>query len=316
MNKKIFRTLFVFLLSLSLVSCTQTEIGNAVIKQDIVAHLNTFASVADISNLNVKAQRASGDFIDVDTAFDFSDATGNHSAEMTLTYGKTSGKWEIKNHLFIRANIKTDELVYDYAKMETYIKDNPSIYYAMDYESHFIPENLHFKTATKVSENTARVVYDYSATALNWTFNETYTLIAKYTWPNDWTFTTEDWSFNYSTDWAGTWKIEFHKPDGTLAETINNIVITGEASYSENKTGTYEEKNTLLVDFTRKGKHYRIPATYRNGGTDIVLELGGDEWIIMGFWGVVDANTGALTGYTYYTANGSYESGGVLTRIN
>lgn len=315
MSRMLFKIIISLLFCFSLVSCTPNKIANDVIKQDILSYLNTFGTVSD-GVLEVKAQRLSNNFIDVDTSFVFADSYGTHSAEMTLTYGKTNGKWQIKNHQFIRADIKTNVLIYDFAKMETYIKENPSLYYAMDYESHFIPENLHFRTATKVSDNSARVVYDYSATALNWTFNETYTIIANYVWPNDWTFTTEDWSYNYSSAWAGTWKIEFYNPNGMLAETINNIIITGEVSYSENKAGAHEEKNTLLVDFTRKGKHYSIPATYRHGGTNILLELGGNEWIIMGMWGVIDANTGALTGYTYYTANGSYESGNVLTKVN
>lgn len=315
MSRKFFKIMISLLFCFSLVSCTQNRIADDIIKQDIISFLNTFSFVTD-GILEVKAQRFSNNYIDVDTSFVFADSHGTHSTEMTLTYGKTSGKWLIKNHRLIRADVKTSVLIYDFAGMEAFIKENPTSYFEMDFESHFIPENLHFKSETKISDNAARVVFDYSATALNWTFNETYTLMANYIWPNDWTYVTEDWSYIQTNNWAGTWKIEFHKPDGTLAETINNIVITGELSYTENKAGDYQEKNTLLVDFTRKGKHYSIPAKRQNGGTAIILELGGSEWIILGIMGVIDDKTGAVTGYVYYTANTWYESGNVLTKVN
>ena len=302
------------MLSLMLVSCTSTTtIKDETLKADIIAYLKDYSDVEEVTALNVKSQKSVKGEMVVETSFDFSNTDASFSAQMLLTYDKDNGIWKVANHAFTLLSTNTTNI--DKVAVAAFIAKNPSFYFVSDIEAYFQSKYLVLDSMTKNSSTSTTLVYKYVVQSLNWTFNETYTVEANFSYPDVWQYTMKDWSYVDSSAWAGTWQIKFYKADGTLAETINNIVITGEASISEDMSGKYLKNNTLMVKFTRKGKNYNIPATLHNGSNGIELDLYGVEWILLGIHGVIDSATGDVTGYKYYTDNTWYISNNVLTKI-
>ena len=300
-------------LSIMLISCTSTAtFKEETIKNDILSYLKNFSDVQEVTTLNVKSQKSVKGETVVETAFDFSNKDATFSAEMTLAYGKVDGKWKVVDHTFNLVSTNTTNV--DTDVVAAFIAKNPSFYFVSDVESYFLPEYLNLDSTAKNSSTSTTMVYKYSIKKFNWTFNETYTVEANFSYPNVWQYTIKDWSYVDSSEWAGTWQIKFYNTDGTLAETINNIVITGVASISDDMSDNRIEKDTLLAKFTRKGKNYSIPARLHNGSNGIELILDGN-WLLMGIHYTIDSTSGDAIGFEYYTADALHVKGGILTKI-
>ena len=302
-----------FMLSLMLFACTTIKkFEDETIKSDIISYLKKYSEVQEVTALDVKSQKSVNGKTIVETAFDFSNKDASFSSEMTLTYDKVDGKWIVINHALNL--VSTNTVNVDTDAVEEFIANNPSLYFVDSGESVFLPEYLSLDSTIKNSSTSTTLIYKYSIQKLNWTFNEIYTVEANFSYPNVWQYKIKDWSYVDSSEWAGTWQIKFYNTDGTLAETINNIVITGEALISNDKSDNPVETNTLLAKFTRKGKNYNIPASLHNGSNGIELIVDGN-WLLMGIHYKFDNISGDVIGFEYYAAENRHTVGGTLTRI-
>jgi hypothetical protein len=318
MIKKGIKVFVIGLLGLMLVSCTTTSIKDETLKADILSYLEDYSDVKEVSSLTVKSQKSVDGEQVVETSFDFSNTDADFSAEMTLTYDKVGDEWEVVNHAF---NLLSTNTIHDIDTNSTsiinFITRNQLTFFYERSLNILQPEYLSLDSATKNSPNSTTLVYKYSINKLNWSYNEILTIQADYSYPTGWHYTLKEWVYTETSDWAGTWQINLFNPNGTIAQTINDLVITGNLSVSRDSGGELVEENTLWAKFTYEGQPISTEAYLLNRSTNvcgILLMFGNnisERSIEIGINLVSESNTG-LDSYEYYVSSFEYQEGNIL----
>jgi hypothetical protein len=316
--KRSIKVLVTGLLGLLLVSCTTTSIKDETLKADILAYLEDYSDVKEVSSLTVKSQKTVDGEIVVETSFDFSNTEADFSAEMTLTYDKVGDEWEVVNHAF---NLLSTNTIHDIDSNNTSIINFITRYQLTFFYERSLnilqPEYLSLDSATKNSPNSTTLVYKYSINKLNWSYNETLTIQADYSYPTGWHYTLKEWVYTETSEWAGTWQINLFNPDGTIAQTINDLVITGNLSASKDSSGDLVEENTLWAKFTYEGEEISTEAYSLNRSTNVcgilIMIFNGlsERDIEIGINLVNESNT-RLDSYEYYVIGFEYQEGEIL----
>jgi len=310
------------LLSLMLISCTSSEtIKEDTLKADILEYLNNYSDVKWVSPIGVKSIESSKDKKVFETYFDFSNTDASFSAEMTLTYEKVDGKLEIANHAFNLISTNTiNDIVATTPALTAFIAKNQLTFFENRSVSTIYPEYLTLESATKNSPNSTTLVYNYSINRLNWSFIETITIQADFKYPDGWHYTMKDWSYSETSNWDGTWQIKFFNPDGTLAQTIYDLVITGKLSITKDSSSKFVEENTLWAKFTYEGESISTNVHFLNRPTNvcgILLMFNNnvsERFIRIGINLINGSTSETIVGFEYYASSLYYQKG-ELTKI-
>jgi len=110
----------------------------------------------------------------------------------------------------------------------------------------------------------ATYVITRTASKENWTSTTTYTISAKYSYSDGWQFTTDSWEYTETTNWAGTWVVQwatYDKETQYLPNEKMTLTVTGAMTLTHNSADNQDETRKVNVVFKRASSGYNIPAT-------------------------------------------------------
>ena len=266
--------LFCLLMVLMSLSACSSEISDKQLEKDILSmyeliqmdKINDLTILEKTSDTSAKTYKVSVTLESIDNVT---------TADITLNYVKTSGKWTMDSHTVKRIKVtpKNDPVLNDVMKKAITLPDNEQYKIHIKEMAYYSKSDYTILRVTRDFENAkAVVVVEESFHDDYWSGVATYTLDASYDFNLGWQFTLKDWTYSESMDWTGTYDITWDTILESYPQTIINpfylindtmvVTVTGNAAYERKMDGSYVDKYTVMAKTVFKGKSYECKVDF------------------------------------------------------
>lgn len=267
MNSKLIKFGIIVILILGLAACTNStkptkEVSIEQIQQDAVALDLIKAKFEKLISIKVNSQPIQGTqaLVVADIVYDNGEAL--IKGEIVINYEWDKKTWKAVNTQFTYTSVSVKNEASESEILKEF-KVTPEINKQFEIGINTVnPVILSKQLNLEIGE--AVYVLERNETINNWTSKLTSTVKAKYDYLEGWKYTTESWSYKETTNWAGTWVIQwgsYTKETQYAPNEKMTLNITGEMNYSKNSDGQENENRSVNVQFKRSGSPYNLPAT-------------------------------------------------------
>jgi len=267
MKKVLIRFILMMVMLGSLSACS-SGISNAQLQKDILA-LPEFSLAIKVRDLAIIEKLQSNETNEYKLSVSLHSFNYDLSADVTLNYTKSDGKWVVSNHTVdiikvqpLNEPVLTDLLNKELRHFSGGIVNNYEIGITdSNYSVTSSTTDLQNGKATlHVSENFSNDFYSVEAQ---------FSISAIYLIDAGWTYEVTDWTYHDVMKWSGTYSVVWNNeepgyPSGDTntffnpGDKITDIKITGEASMTKAMNKETVISNTLESSFTFKEIEYRI----------------------------------------------------------
>jgi hypothetical protein len=267
--KNIFKFILCGSLLVLLVGCKPAEVIEEIkedkvtderIKKDCLAIPLILSSLDEVISYTIDSKKEYESQITVFISLKYFSEEDTVDMDISMTYLKENSKWRFAHFDTNVVSILTDKLPDDEMVWKNAMPNGLN----NSHEEWEFPGDIVFVSKTADS-NTSRYtyVYEMSGGVLSWTHKTTWTIEAKYTLEGVYTYRLINEVYTEKTDWTGTWPLAYGiiTESGIVGEYID-VSITGETGMTQVFFKTPTWTNTVMADFTYKGKEYHIPAEH------------------------------------------------------
>ena len=289
-----------------------TTIGVDVISKDLKNSLKSQINFQDLGEIDVISEQLIKGEIIINVNFKYRTISSNIDAHSTITYVKNLKIWIVSRIETINISIQPTVNPVDASALEVVLNE-PGPYFSQAFEYLFYKDKVSLISKEFISNTETKYIFEYKDSQSIWSIDQTYTVSAKYDLQNEWVYTISDWHLEEVCDWAGTWQAKLYDYDHKLLNTIDNIVITGKLSVTDNMIKGRVVQDTLQATFLFNGVSVSstpiIVDKFRQTNV-IVLRTGTgpNDWFWMGL-GIVGP---VVPGNTYFYAVGSQNDGDLI----
>jgi hypothetical protein len=266
LNTKHFKIILMVFMVLALTACadsskpkssvTEEQIRIDAVKADLIE-----GDFSKLISLTVISQPVQGiqSLVVADLTYDNGEALV--SGQVVINYEWNNKAWKAVNTQFSynSVSVKEEAPVADILGAAGIIPDLNAQFQNFAFSSD--PVLVSKELALEIGE--ATYVITRSASTEKWTSTTTYMISAKYNHGGGWQFTLNSWTYTETTNWAGTWVIQWATYDKETQYTPNEkmtVTITGDMTLTHNSANDQNETRTVNVVFKRSGSGYNLPA--------------------------------------------------------
>ena len=235
---------------------TEDQIKTDAVKADLIK-----ANFDKLISLTIISQPVQGtqSLVVADLTYDTGQALV--SGQVVINYEWTNKAWKAVNTTFTYSSISVKEEAPEAEILgsATVIDDLNAQFqnFAFISDPVLVSKELHLEIGE------ASYVITRSASKDNWTSETTYNIDAQYDYAKGWQFTLASWSYTETTNWAGTWAIQwgtYDKETQYLANEKMTLVMTGTMTLTHNSANDQNETRKVNAVFRRGGSSYNLPA--------------------------------------------------------
>lgn len=271
--KKNIHSLLILILGITLLSGCSTGISNEQLKRDIKA-LPSLAGIVQVNEISILEKKETQGQLDYKLSVLLSSYELTTTADITLTYTKTDGKYTLSHNTvdIVKATPNHSAQVNPYyyeairaISEHLFYKDNQSGNQNSS-KSTLSLVSAHLTSDTLSGSGTVVIGESYSDDVF--TANALYTIQATYNIVYGWTYELKDWEYHDTTKWSGVYDIHWTKEvpgypaNGLnsfykLGQDLTGIQITGECSVTRRMSQPDNDlvENTITISFDYAGVH-------------------------------------------------------------